>query len=590
MSSLISSIFSSSTRTPEEALIDSVNALNSTELFASDFDFSAPVAIPTRAGGQNTKVTITPKSTSAYTRATDLYYRRVVASEVFDNENISLSPTTEGTLKALIPKINMAYGLNLSAEDVVDELLPSVSGVPGVLSVVSFVSTATSLQIVGSYDLQLGAKVAPPAPGSIVRSYAVAFRGLPLADYQKTLVRLDADGAVDPTFLFLRNVTDVTACDVLVDNVFETPTGYLLNGTFAFTNQVGNPVSFQAISIDLAGRFVSGVTGDQYINPVTPAASYKLVANDSTKMRLSVVNGNSFKRLGPTGSEIIAGAAHDITDLPTDKPPSALCLGDDQKVYIASPVITAVVEGEQQKQIKIYRVTNLLELDTSFTPVIITDSGSLDPLSVASIVADSEGFWVMLAQRYGCSVARCSVVINGTVLFGTATDPGAAWNPVLRFKLDGSLDTTFDPLMAGRLPDSFYSALESLGDKAIKDNGAGVTLVTYRPNPVTGHPHFAPVIFNGLGHELFMTGNEYDDQPRVTEFKEVQNQIDGSFVIAGKYLPRLISGGYGAATVGLVRFLQDGSFNKVLYSIDAGTSNYADVEVAAVVVTESVAQ
>ena len=92
-----------------------------------DFTFGVPEAITPDAEGRNTKVTITPVEGTSYPRAQDLTYARLGLDALTRLPN-GMEPgivdiaALPFTIHFALPQINAALGLNLTTDEVVDEL------------------------------------------------------------------------------------------------------------------------------------------------------------------------------------------------------------------------------------------------------------------------------------------------------------------------------------------------------------------------------------------------------------------------------------------------------------------------------------
>lgn len=140
------------TKSANEILIDLINTTNSTALVPASVTFG-PVA-PTVSGNKNTGVKITAVNGSGYKGERDLTYDRVDIATVPGSRSTTFQKGDALKISDLIPEINTAYGLNLTADDYVDADLPVFAGTdPAEVHTVNLVAKAGSYIFTGTLEL-----------------------------------------------------------------------------------------------------------------------------------------------------------------------------------------------------------------------------------------------------------------------------------------------------------------------------------------------------------------------------------------------------------------------------------------------------
>lgn len=111
---------------PPEILVDLINLTNGTSLRTADISYG-PVTTQV-SGNRNTGVTISATPGSIYQGTRDLTYNRVSFAQVIGDRNRVFERGEAMFVSHLIPKINIAYALNLQPEDYMNDPLPLPDG------------------------------------------------------------------------------------------------------------------------------------------------------------------------------------------------------------------------------------------------------------------------------------------------------------------------------------------------------------------------------------------------------------------------------------------------------------------------------
>jgi hypothetical protein len=133
------------TQAPAAILLQQINYDNNSSITQAVIAFGVPSANATGAA-RNTSVTISAVQGSNFTGTVDWQYNRIDISIVPGVRSTLIQmPAGAVNISDLIPNINAAYGINLSAADIVDGLLPVFTGLPNEEHPFTLVMAADSL-------------------------------------------------------------------------------------------------------------------------------------------------------------------------------------------------------------------------------------------------------------------------------------------------------------------------------------------------------------------------------------------------------------------------------------------------------------
>lgn len=151
------------TQAPEKVLCDLINRENTAQGSALTPELVS-FGLPTQSNDlRNTDITVSAKEGSGYVGQAVINYNRphlqsdivdvYIASKVGRNAEFSVGNSTN--ISDLVGEINARFGINLTADDYVDAVLPSFTGTPGEVLNVNVVAKADSLVYRGSFTFQL---------------------------------------------------------------------------------------------------------------------------------------------------------------------------------------------------------------------------------------------------------------------------------------------------------------------------------------------------------------------------------------------------------------------------------------------------
>jgi len=144
------------TKAPEQIIIDLVNDKNpSLGLTTSLVTFGAP-AVYSGTEARNTKLTLSAASGSGYSGDRDIFYNRVAITDVPGTRSLDYTVGNAVNVSDLIPEINARYGINLTAADYVDAVLPTFTDLqPNETKPFDLVIATGSLVFTGTLSLTL---------------------------------------------------------------------------------------------------------------------------------------------------------------------------------------------------------------------------------------------------------------------------------------------------------------------------------------------------------------------------------------------------------------------------------------------------
>jgi hypothetical protein len=136
-----------------QILLDQINYDNNSAITSEFVSFGTPS--PNASGAaRNTSLTITSVPNSGFTGSVDWQYNRVDISVVPGIRSILIVVPNGATLiSQLLSNINLAYGIQLQASDIIDGPLPAFAGLPNEKHAFTLQISATSLVYFNSVTL-----------------------------------------------------------------------------------------------------------------------------------------------------------------------------------------------------------------------------------------------------------------------------------------------------------------------------------------------------------------------------------------------------------------------------------------------------
>jgi hypothetical protein len=543
------------TKTAKELIIDKINQVNNIVLDVNDFTFSNPSQhMPTAFVTENTSITITAKATSTYSGSRICYYNRMDLDQILDNPNIEITLVDETTLSELIPKINFLYGINLTSDDYVEQAIQGYdSNFPNRVLNVVVAAKSTSLMFTGSFRLELGPRLQQPDDTGVVRRYFALVQNLPnvtnspgqppnpnilssVVAFRDNSLRVrgyeDTYAEEDGYFAEMRGVNDID--HYFVRKIYTTTNKRLiLDGDFTFTAAIGNNIPTLRTSKTIILDEVGAVIGENAAAPFGGVhakciAEHPLVGNKYVVDQDNILGASAHKLYRYLDTGLIDYSFSTTLSYI----PSVIALDKNAKLYTVSDVIL----DSGVKKIFIDRLLSTGAFDTTFNRVVFTSIDTTDPLPVVQVKPLDDGsFYIVLNPFYGVSTATRPPVINGVSVF----TPGLsdhAYNPVFRFRPDGTWDTEFANKLLTNSGDSIYNSTGSnltIRDSVLNVEANIVSFFTNKANPFTGYRHRMPISFDRYGNQIYLATDDYLRTFKWIDAKEIIPISNGGFISYG---------------------------------------------------------
>lgn len=147
------------TKAPAQIVIDLINNDNSTSLTSSLIQLGLPTAATGGSPVRNTELEISAKAGSGYKGSVVVQYNRLqiqdfVKPATFPS-GLQLPVGDAVNYSDLIPEINTALGINLTAADYVDGAIGAWAGTPNETKSITITMNSDSLVYLGSLTLTL---------------------------------------------------------------------------------------------------------------------------------------------------------------------------------------------------------------------------------------------------------------------------------------------------------------------------------------------------------------------------------------------------------------------------------------------------
>ena len=571
-------------KSPQQILIDKLNAINGLNLSLDDFTFTDPVSI-TETAISNTKVTLTPKLVSQFYNAIDLFYKRIDITTILSNSAITIRRDSETKLSDIIPKINAAFGINMTNDDYYDtDLSILYPNNPDAEIPVTISTKHTSLLFKGSYIFSINRLTTTTSPTTGEDSIIYAVLSNPNNNIFKSKIEaVTTDAEVLSQYQFMYNATTISMVEIR--RAFKLANQDIaLIGQFDFTGDIGGgQETYSTTSI---------IT--------TPSGGIRSVSNTAfqkaSMLDYATVNGleviyaiyteassqaSDFKvfKFNSQGQEDTAYS--DAMNLGFK--PTFIKVCTDGKVYAVSSVYTE----SGIKKVKIIRLTVSGVIDSSFTPIVITSTGSSDPFLVQDIVVNytagaPNGIYVSLVPN----VVISSLSIDIPVINGTAIVPGGqiqdfGYLPVIKVKQDGSLDALWDVKQKNYLGSAIHDLTGSTlvyAEHALAVFENTCTWMTFIKNPITGFKHRIPLQANSLGSLQRISGDGYYQSYRLENIRGFEALDKGSLVAMGPCQLPIAGGGWASSIDSIVLYKKDTSPLNVLYKAPVITGNQTTIQ------------
>lgn len=554
-----------------QILMEAINDENRTSLDYQDFVFGTPEPATLERSDINTKIVITPKVGSAYYNSRTIYYRRMDIAEIYASKQMEIDVDGRLELNELIDDINEFYGINLTVDDYIDTTLPVEDPQnPGARLTVPLQATSSSVLFMGGVNVILNEAAPVVDSDDVVRRYYVAVE-LPDANpqiYNKVLC-FKSDMTAVESFKALRNATIVT--EFGVDKMFSLSNGNIvLKGTFKFTAAIGATPSaaydVSTVVIDEDGNVLQAADEQTALFGTEDVSKWyghwklplKYIVDDG-----DIIDTDPVTKLYRYGNDGVLDTTFIATGI--TYPPVNVALDRLGRIYTVSyPYDDAGIYK--------FRIDRLLDdgtLDLAFAPVIISKTGTGFPPGLIDIKADENGgFYIALNSSEPSSVDADNIpIINGVPLVPGNESQVYAWNPVLKFRDNGVLETDFKTRLLDYSPSSVFkqSANVNAGNNVLAPSGTGVTFMTNKNNPITGFEQRMPMSFDLAGNPIRLAGASYAQMLRWYNVREIAYQSNGKMIVQGECHTPVVGGGWSTPRHAMAIYLKSGEQDDIIY-------------------------
>lgn len=542
-------------KSPEENIIEKVNAVNGLRLNFNDFVFAEPEAHSGAPFPQaNTKVLIVPKATSQYYNSFTVFYKRMDIESILNNEQVSVTRTTEENLSELIDQINLKYNVNITADDYYDSPLSAVDPLdPDAEVPVMFTCNVNSLLFKGSYLLVLNKRVVEAPIVTMDAADVFILLDQPNEPINKSaLICRTSLGDPVSNFVFFRNAN--TSNMIHIDKMtYLKDRGFVLFGQFEFNADLdGNGArdhNTNCILMSNTGKILENLDSlfeSTVINDCTIVENshksnlYLIDRHDSIAMEPSM-----FYKYLSNGSMDMNFQLENVTE-----PVIYARVDKDEKIYI----VTQFTDTNNQKQYWIDRHLSDGSKDNTFTKAVLTISGADDPWPIARIEpiegdfdTTTTGVYVALAMQEQPESLGRSPLVNDIPLVDGGQTESFGFLPIFKLLNSGIKDNNFVSVQREYIPTAVYEfepgVTENI-DKYITATGNGVTMLSRRVNPITGNMQYLPMSYDHTGKLQKASGEAYFNSYYWTEAPAIYSLYRNSTIVYGECRLPDTNGGY----------------------------------------------
>lgn len=570
----------------KKVLFDMINAENNIQLDFNDFDISSPVIYNSTRNTSNTSVRLTPKAGTGYYGTSEIHYKRLDISEIFDSQVFSYNPQTETTLYDLIPIINSFYGIYLKEEDLINVPIPVYDPLnPTAIRTILVSAQATSYFFKGNFNLSFGiTNVSTPEQDGITRTYFLYIDGYGIDEVKKSMISLTYDGFVNNDFNFLINATEIIAFSV--DRVEQLKNGwFILNGNFTLTYQdsiqtLVNVTDVKMLKIDGTGFIIETSSLPYFSGTLETLYQNK---SDDFKYVIDSTLGDRVNNLYRFNS--LTGILDTEFNAAISYIPTMIRVGEDGCIYTVSPVLNIPDVYNNYvltDQVRIDRILPTGAVDITFNPVYIKSSDTNYQVpDLFDLLPEITGTLLLYFKPVnGLSNTSVVPMVNGNriVALNAGSSVRYTWNPIIRLNSNGSTDTTFNASLLQFDEGTVMSLPQTVmlvNKRYLISNDDYFVSFTYRQNPLTGYKHVQPLKFDRNGPMHLFAGGYYIEQFNWSALKELVPQSNAVILGYGMLQSFNNNDTLSAPYSALVRYKQDTSVDKVLWRSPGamGTSN-----------------
>lgn len=505
---------------PKRIIFDRFNALNALQLNPDDFILSPPEVYPDSNRQTNTRVQVSPLLDSTGYNSFYIYYSRMNVAEIFDRVNSFVGAASAATLDEILDVINVEFGIYMLPDDVEHAEIQYSDPLDMTLRATVDVTTVpTSFLFIGSHTLLLNTTINPYDPGVKNAVTGVAFTS---DDVVSNVVNVNTSISETLYFGFLDGVT-INNPPVIKGIKLVGDAAYVF-GDFDLDVPTNIPGSlgidiYQAVTVNRIGKVLAVDKVAKFDNVYQKDLHY-VSKPDGLKhyvadQRKYISNGN------PVGLyRYNSKGERDNTLITTN-----MSLMVDKVLPLTNGFIAASVQQETPKRfISIQRYAETGSINSVMPEIQISDAMGID-IEVQGMVPSYDatgaldGFYVLLSNIFSQSIIP---VVNGNKVYGTKyLNKNNYILPVLKFSLEGIVDTNFNGNLTNAAKDFFqpeigvyyYDRLFSLSD--------GFIIFNKVRNPITGVSTLVGLRVRNDGSLVLLDGGDYFDLPMVKKITAI---------------------------------------------------------------------
>lgn len=510
---------------PQKIILDRFNALNSLQLKHDDFVFSDVEEHHDSRRNTNTRVLVSPAVVSPGYNSFYIYYNRMNFTDVFDRVNMQISSGGLDSLVEILDLINDELGIYLTAQDVEDTtIIYDDPDERNERATVEVIAKTDSYLFIGSHTLVLNVKNNPYDPG--VRS---AITGVSYIENgsRSDIVNVNTSYSKELYFKFLDGV--VVKNDPIVKGIKLIDNSVYVFGEFdldvpnTIPGSQGEDV-YNGVKIDRVGRVVSVDKVAKFDNVFqTDVVFYP--KPDGNKFYLAdkrkyITNGNTvglyrYNNNGDRDNSLITSNMSLVVDkiLPLD----------------SGFIVASEMQHSPRRVVKIQRYNENGSVNSEMPEIQIGDLLGID-IEVQSIIAsyddnlEVDGFYILLSNIFSQQIVP---VLSGTKVYGNKhLNKNNHILPVLKFTLQGILDTTFNGNLQNAGKDFFKPEIGIFNFDRLFALPDGFIFFNKTRNPITGVFTLVGLRVYKDGRFRFLAGDEYFQLPIVKTVISIEQNMN----------------------------------------------------------------
>ena len=519
---------------PKNVIFDRFNALNALQLNPDDFLLSPVEAFNDAQRKTNTRVLASPVVDSSGYNAFHIYYNRMDIAEVFDRINLEVKSTSLDKLVEILDMVNVELGIYLLPDDIEDtDIIYDDPSDKTLRATVDVIVQPTSYLFTGNHTLVLNERINPYDPGIKNAVTGLAF----ITDGTNTdITNVNTSISEELYFSFLDGVTvndtPVIKGMRLIDNgayifgEFDLDVPSNIEGAQGSTIYHGLTVNRigKVTSVDKVAKFDNVYQKD--VNFYAKPDSSKFYLADKRKY---ITNGNTvglyrYNHKGERDNTLVTTNMSLIVDklLPLE----------------SGFIVASEMQFNPKRVVRIQRYNENGSINTTMPEIQIGDVLGID-IEVQGMVLSydesgaPDGFYVLFSNVFNQPIV---LTVNGVKVYGNKhLNKNNYILPVLKFTMEGILDTTFNGNLQKANKDFFQPEIGLYHFDRLFPQKDGIIIFNKVRNPITGVFTLVGLKVRRDGSYKFLTGDEYFDLPMVSsvfDIKQIANTFLASVVVA----------------------------------------------------------